>query len=96
MCKQINTNSFKNQNTDKLISDISCIFIKMRAKTTDVRLRWSYCTTWNPLTVCKQIINRIIPFRLQFLKPFYYVQNKTRSSSFKNLENNICLQITYI
>ena len=45
--KQISSNSFKSEATDKLISYISYIL-------TDVKLLLSYSNTWNHLTVCKK------------------------------------------
>ena len=98
MWKQINSNSFKNENTNKLFAYKSYMYIHLNGceRMTDVKLLLLHSNTWNHLTLSKQIINNKLNYLCQkYLKPFNCEQ-KISSGSFKNVINKMCLQIMYI
>ena len=56
MCQQISSNSFKNEITDKLISNMY-IYLNVCKQMTDDNLLLLHSNAWNHLPVCKQMIN---------------------------------------
>ena len=59
MCKQISSNSFKNEITRKLLTYKSYMYMYLNVckQMIDVRLLLSHINTWNYLTVCQQMID---------------------------------------
>ena len=55
MYKQIGSNSFKNQITDKLIKHFMYLYLHVSKQMIDAKLLHN--KTWNHLTLCKQMIN---------------------------------------
>ena len=51
MCKQISSDSFKNEITDK---HIMYIYLNVSKQMTDVKLSLLHSNTWNHLTMCKK------------------------------------------
>ena len=59
MCRQISSDSFKNEITYQLFIYKSYMYVYLNVfkQMTDVELLLLHSNTWNYLTVCKQIIN---------------------------------------
>ena len=76
MCKQISSHlKIKPPTNYPLTNHIMYIYLNVCKQMTDVKLLLLYSNTWNHLTVCKQIINRIIRIWLKYLKTFTCVQS---------------------